>query len=120
MVSKKSKLWITVTMIFLILMALISVGPLFWVVMSSFKTTKETMKDAFALPQNWNFDGYKVALDISPIFKFYGNSLIISLASTPTSLVSVVNQARSSRFGRGPTGPMLSSQLNPETKLPPG
>ena len=89
MVSKKSKLWITVTMIFLILMALISVGPLFWVVMSSFKTTKETMKDAFALPQNWNFDGYKVALDISPIFKFYGNSLIISLASTLLNLVVV-------------------------------
>ena len=89
MVSKKSKLWITVTMVFLIFMALISVGPLFWVVMSSFKTTKETMKDAFALPQNWNFDGYKVALDISPIFKFYGNSLIISLASTLLNLVVV-------------------------------
>lgn len=89
MVSKKSKLWITITMVFLIFMALISVGPLFWVVMSSFKTTKETMKDAFALPQNWNFDGYKVALDISPIFKFYGNSLIISLASTLLNLVVV-------------------------------
>ena len=89
MVSKKSKLWITVTMVFLIFMALISVGPLFWVVMSSFKTTKETMKDAFALPQNWNFDGYKVALDISPIFKFYGNSLIISLASTLLNMVVV-------------------------------
>ena len=89
MVSKKSKLWITVTMVFLIFMALISVGPLFWVVMSSFKTTKETMKDAFALPQNWNFDGYRVALDISPIFKFYGNSLIISLASTLLNLVVV-------------------------------
>ena len=76
-------------MIFLIFMALISIGPLFWVVMSSFKTTKETMRDAFALPSSWNFDGYKVALDISPIFKFYGNSLIIALSSTLLNLVVV-------------------------------
>ena len=89
MLSKKSKLWVTVTMIFLIFMALISIGPLFWVVMSSFKTTKETMRDAFALPSSWNFDGYKVALDISPIFKFYGNSLIIALSSTLLNLVVV-------------------------------
>ena len=89
MLSRKSKLWITVTMIFLIFMALISIGPLFWVVMSSFKTTKETMRDAFALPTSWNFDGYRVALDISPIFKFYGNSLIISLSSTLLNLVVV-------------------------------
>ena len=89
MISKKSKLWITVTMVFLIFMALISIGPLFWVVMSSFKTTKETMRDAFALPTSWNFDGYRVALDISPIFKFYGNSLIISLSSTLLNLVVV-------------------------------
>ncbi len=89
MLSKKSKLWVTVTMIFLILMALISIGPLFWVVMSSFKTTKETMRDAFALPNSWNFDGYRVALDISPIFKFYGNSLVIALSSTLLNLVVV-------------------------------
>ena len=89
MLSQKSKLWVTVTMIFLIFMALISIGPLFWVVMSSFKTTKETMRDAFALPGSWNFDGYKVALDISPIFKFYGNSLIIALSSTLLNLVVV-------------------------------
>ena len=36
----------------------------------------------------------------------------------PTSLVSVVNHARSSRLGR--FGPTESSQLKPETKLPPG
>lgn len=89
MLSKKSKLWITVTMVFLTFMALISIGPLFWVVMSSFKTTKETMRDAFALPSNWNFDGYRVALDISPILKFYGNSLIIALSSTLLNLVVV-------------------------------
>lgn len=89
MLSKKSKLWVTITMVFLVIMALISIGPLFWVVMSSFKTTKETMRDAFALPTNWNFDGYKVALDISPIFKFYGNSLIIALSSTLLNLVVV-------------------------------
>ena len=76
-------------MTFLIIMALISIGPLIWVVMSSCKTTKETMRDPFALPQNWSLDGYRAALDISPIFKFYGNSLIIAVSSTLLNLVIV-------------------------------
>ena len=38
----------------------------------------------------------------------------------PTSFVSVVDQAMSRRAGRVSRGPMLSSQLKPETKLPPG
>ena len=38
----------------------------------------------------------------------------------PMVLGSVVNQAMSSRRGRSATGPTESSQLKPETKLPPG
>ena len=38
----------------------------------------------------------------------------------PTSLLSVVNQARSSLRGRWSRGPTESSQLKPETKFPPG
>ena len=89
MQTKKSKFWLAVTMTFLVIMALISIGPLLWVVMSSFKTTKETMRDPFALPETLSLDGYRVALDISPIFKFYGNSLIIAVSSTILNLVIV-------------------------------
>src|SRR5215207_9474976 len=41
-------------------------------------------------------------------------------SSTPTWLVSRERHARSSRVGRSSAGPMPSSQLYPDTKLPPG
>lgn len=70
-------------------MALISVGPLVWIVMSSFKSNKEILSSAFALPTSLSFDGYKAALDLAPIFKFYGNSVVISFTSTLLNILIV-------------------------------
>jgi hypothetical protein len=41
-------------------------------------------------------------------------------SSTPTWFVSIDRQARSMRVGRWSAGPMPSSQLYADTKLPPG
>ncbi len=68
---------------------LVSIGPLLWIVMSSFKTNKEILASAFSLPSNWGFSGYKAALEFAPIFKFYGNSLIIAIASTLLNILIV-------------------------------
>ena len=73
--SFKDILWKIFRFVFLGFMALISVGPLVWIVMSSFKSNKEILSSAFALPTSLSFNGYKAALDLAPIFKFYGNSL---------------------------------------------
>lgn len=70
-------------------MALISVGPLVWIVMSSFKSNKEILSSAFALPTSLSFNGYKAALDLAPIFKFYGNSVVISFTSTLLNILIV-------------------------------
>ena len=72
--SFKDILWKIFRFVFLGFMALISVGPLVWIVMSSFKSNKEILSSAFALPTSLSFNGYKAALDLAPIFKFYGNS----------------------------------------------
>lgn len=75
--------------VFLGVMALISVGPLFWIVMSSFKSNKEILASAFALPSGFSFSGYAVALDMAPIFLFYGNSILISAVSTILNVIVV-------------------------------
>ena len=75
--------------LFLGFMAIISIGPLFWIIMSSFKSNKEILSSAFALPSSLGFDGYKVAIDMAPIFKFYGNSIIIAGVSTILNVVVV-------------------------------
>lgn len=70
-------------------MALISIGPLFWIVMSSFKSNKEILASAFGLPSSFGFSGYAVALDMAPIFLFYGNSILISAVSTILNVIVV-------------------------------
>lgn len=69
--------------------ALISIGPLFWIVMSSFKSNKEILASAFGLPSSFGFSGYAVALDMAPIFLFYGNSILISAVSTILNVIVV-------------------------------
>ena len=87
--SFKDILWRIFRFVFLGFMALISVGPLVWIVMSSFKSNKEILSSAFALPTSLSFDGYKAALDLAPIFKFYGNSVVISFTSTLLNILIV-------------------------------
>lgn len=89
--SKKirSIIWRVIRFIFLGFMAIVSIGPLLWIMMSSFKSNREILASAFALPSTINFNGYKAALELAPIFKFYGNSVVISFASTILNILLV-------------------------------
>lgn len=82
-------IWRIFRFCFLGFMVLISVGPLVWIVMSSFKTNREIVSSALSLPSAISFDGYKAALDLAPIFKFYGNSVMVSFVSTILNVVVV-------------------------------
>ena len=57
---------------------IISVGPLLWVLFSSFKTNKEILSGSLGLPAAFNFDNYADALKIAPIPQFYLNSIIVA------------------------------------------
>lgn len=79
--------------IFLLYTTVICVGPFIWVIISSFKTNKEILDSAFALPTSYAFDGYVRALDMSPIFHFFGNSVWISVINTIISVLVVAMAA---------------------------
>ena len=83
------KFWRVLRFLFLGFFVVISIGPLIWSIMSSFKSNKEILSSAFALPSSFSLSGYKAALDMAPIFKFYGNSIIISVLSTLLNVVVV-------------------------------
>ena len=61
-VSGKQLLWGIIRFLFLGFLVLISLGPLLWIVISSFKTNKEILSSAFSLPENWGLGGYRAAL----------------------------------------------------------
>ena len=83
------KFWRVLRFLFLGFFVVISIGSLIWIIMSSFKSNKEILSSAFALPSSFSLSGYKAALDMAPIFKFYGNSIIISVLSTLLNVVVV-------------------------------
>ena len=60
----KTKLWLSNILIYLFLgfMIVISVLPLVWVILSSFKTNSEILNNPFTLPSSIGFEQYKYCL----------------------------------------------------------
>ncbi|MDR1117698.1 MAG: carbohydrate ABC transporter permease [Bifidobacteriaceae bacterium] len=52
-------------------------APFAWVVLSSFKTTKEILASPLSLPQHWGFDNYVTAWTDAAIGEFFFNTLIV-------------------------------------------
>lgn len=63
--------------IFMVFIVLIAIGPLLWVLMSSFKSYSEINSSAIALPKHFNLDNYVAAFKYAPIAKYFFNSVII-------------------------------------------
>jgi ABC-type glycerol-3-phosphate transport system permease component len=52
-------------------------APLLWVLVSSFKTTKEILGSPFTLPANWTFDNYVSAWTTAGIGTYFFNTVIV-------------------------------------------
>ena len=78
--------------IFMLVCVVVAVFPLVWVFFSSFKTNAEIFASGIALPTTYNLDGFRAALDIAPIPRFFVNSVIIGVATTVLN-VSLVSMA---------------------------
>ena len=62
---------------FMIFLIFISLAPIIWAFLSSFKTYAEINSSALSLPSSFNLDNYKAALQYAPILKYFMNSVII-------------------------------------------
>ena len=80
--SPKQKAARVFSYLFMALCVLVALFPIVWVVLSSFKTNREILSNGLQLPSTYSFSGYKQALEMAPILKFFVNSLIVSFAST--------------------------------------
>lgn len=63
--------------LFLLLIILISIGPIIWAFLSSFKTYAEINASAISLPKSFNLNNYADAFRYAPIQKYFLNSIII-------------------------------------------
>ncbi len=67
---------------FILVTVLISLFPILWVIMSSFKTNAEILNSGISLPTSFAFTGYEQALAISPILNYFYNSIFVSVVAT--------------------------------------
>lgn len=63
------------------LMVVASLYPLFWLFISSLKTSAEMFGDAWAFPQNWQWQNYLAAWDAG-ISRYLLSSVIVTVSST--------------------------------------
>ena len=71
----------------MIFVVLISVFPLVWVFLSSFKTNLEILDSAFSIPRTPSFIGYKIAMETAAIHWRFMTSLMIASSTTAISVV---------------------------------
>lgn len=63
--------------IFMIFFVFISVGPMLWAFLSSFKTYAEINSSALSLPSSFSLKNYVDAFKYAPIGKYFLNSIVI-------------------------------------------
>jgi raffinose/stachyose/melibiose transport system permease protein len=72
---------------FLLFIAVVSVLPILWVFFSSFKTNIEVLNSAFGLPRNPTLANYRFVVKISPILRFYVNSVLVGSLGTLSNVL---------------------------------
>ena len=78
----RERLCFVLKYLFMALCVVVALFPIIWVILSSFKTNAEILSNGISLPTHFGFDGYQSALDMAPIFKFFGNSVIVTCCAT--------------------------------------
>ncbi len=77
----------------MIFFTLIVLYPVFWNVISSFKTSTEFLEDPFALPANLEWDNYARAISKSNLLLNFKNTLIVEIAALVTMTLTVIPSA---------------------------
>jgi len=63
--------------VLLAIWSIVVIVPFLWVLLSSFKTTKEILASPFSLPAHWGFDNYLHAWTDAGIRQFFVNTVIV-------------------------------------------
>lgn len=79
--------------VLMLLFTLIVLYPVFWNIISSFKTSTEFLEDPFALPASLEWDNYARALSKSNLLLNFKNTLIVEIAALVTMALIVIPSA---------------------------
>jgi raffinose/stachyose/melibiose transport system permease protein len=75
--------------VFIATIIIISVMPIVWVFISSFKSNIQILESAFKLPETFNWHNYIKAFKIAPLSTFYINSIFVTVFGTLVNLITI-------------------------------
>ena len=84
---KRIKLGSIIIYLFLILLAVVYIGPLLWVVLVYFKTNAEIFQNPFSLPKMLQWDNYKIAWSAGKLGSATINSIFICVIALIISIL---------------------------------
>jgi raffinose/stachyose/melibiose transport system permease protein len=70
----------------LLFTVVVSLVPILWIVISSFKSNKAILSSPFTLPTGINFQAYYQVLKMADFMKYTTNSILVSISSTLIAL----------------------------------
>lgn len=104
--------------IFLLLFVFISVGPMVWAFLSSFKTYAEINSSALSLPSSFSLKNYADAFRYAPIGKYFLNSILIVGISVLVTVTFVAMCAYVTARFRFAFKPILILMISASLMLP--
>lgn len=72
---------------FLLFIVAVSVFPILWVILSSFKSNGAILSSPFSMPDTFSLDAYASVLRQYDLLRYFVNSLIVSIVPTLVSLL---------------------------------
>lgn len=85
--SPKEKVFLVLKYICLIFFTILCLYPLFWLLLSSFKTNSELYANPWGLPENFSFVNYIQAIQEGHILQYFGNSVIIAVSAVVVAVI---------------------------------
>lgn len=73
--------------IVMVVWSLISLFPVYMMILNSFKERANIYKDPFGVPTKWTFDNYNYVLNNSQFIRYFGNSLLVVVLSLAMIIV---------------------------------
>jgi raffinose/stachyose/melibiose transport system permease protein len=73
-------IWLIIKYIAMILFAVSCLFPIYWLLLSSFKSNQELYVNTWGLPKTFSFVNYRDAIITGGILRYFGNSAIIAVS----------------------------------------
>ena len=86
----------------LLVFTFMTLYPVLWLIMSSFKTTQEFQVNRLGLPRRWTLQNYPLAWKIGGFGHLFINSIIYTVGITAVVLLSYRRVSRLPRSGQEP------------------